>query len=174
MERKCNRTLHTYWLETNYLTPQWWLIIFLCIISPVIWFKFVDKKRITEITLFGLFYGITAIILDAIGSFNLAWFYPYRLTPFLYPELYPYDICVVIIPFMFAFQRWRNDLKKFTFFTLFLSAGLSFLAEPFMEWIKIYREVSWKNIYSFPIYWIVGNICWLIITKFKKLEQRQY
>lgn len=172
MQKKCNATLKTYWHENNFLSPQWWLIVILCIIPPLIWFKFVDKKRITHITLFGLFYGIIAIILDAIGSFNLAWYYPYRLTPYLYPELYPYDICAVIILHMFVYQKWENDFKRFIIFNGLLSAFLAFLAEPFMEWLRIYKELTWKNIYSFPIYWIVGIICWIIIEQFKKFEQR--
>jgi hypothetical protein len=173
IEKKCNATLQTYWRENNFLTPPWWLLLILCFIMPIIWFNLVDKKRITEITLFGLFYGISAIILDSIGSFSMAWFYSIRITPYLYPELYPYDVCIVIIPYMFVYQVWGNDFKIYFLFTGLLSAFLAFLAEPFLEWLKIYKELTWENIYSFPIYWILGTMCWLFIKQLKKLEQGQ-
>ncbi|MDP4106392.1 MAG: CBO0543 family protein [Bacillota bacterium] len=173
MEKTFNSTLQNYWRENNFLSLQWWILVLLCIIPPIIWFKLVDKMRITDITLFGLFYGISAIILDSIGSFALVWFYPVRLFPFLYPQLYPYDTCILMIPNMLVYQRWGNNFKKFFLFTGLLSAFQAFLGEPLMEWLRIYKELTWKHIYSFPIYWILGIFCWLNITCFKKIEQRQ-
>lgn len=173
LEKNFNSSLLTYWRENNFLSYQWWLLVSLCIIPPIIWFKLVKKMRITEITLVGLFYGILAIILDAIGSFAQLWFYPVRLTPYLHPQLYPYDICILVIPYMLVYQRWGNNFKKFFLFSGLLSAFQAFLGEPFMEWLKIYKELTWKHIYSFPVYWVLGLFCWLLIMHFKKIEQRQ-
>lgn len=171
-EKNFYETLREYWREHNYLSFNWWLLVLLSILSPIIWWKTIDKKRITEITAFGLFYGITAIILDSIGSSALVWSYPVRLTPYLYPQYYPYDVGVVIVPFMYLYQRWGKNLKPFLFSTGILSAFLAFVAEPFMEWLHIYKELTWKHIYSFPIYWLIGLMCWLIIKRFKKLENK--
>lgn len=173
MKKKFNSALLNYWRENNFLSPQWWLVVILSIITPIIWYKLVDKTRISEITLLGLFYGISAIILDAIGSFAMVWFYPVRLTPYLYPQLYPYDTCILMIPFMLVYQRWGNNFKQFFIFTGLLSAFQAFFGEPFMEWLKIYQALTWKHIYSFPIYWGLGTFCWLLISLFKKIEQRQ-
>jgi hypothetical protein len=173
MEKQYNSSLLTFWRENNFLSPQWWFLVIICFISPIIWFKLVDKMRIIEVTLVGLFYGISAIILDAIGSFAMAWFYPVRLTPYLTPQLYPYDICILMVPYMLIYQRWDKKFKKFLLFTGLLSAFQAFLGEPFMEWLGIYKELTWNHFYSFPIYWILGIICWLILKKFQKLEQKQ-
>lgn len=171
-EKEFYETLRVYWRDHNYLTSDWWLIVFLSILSPIVWWKTIDTKRITEITAFGLFYGITAIILDSIGSSALVWVYPVRLTPYLYPQYYPYDVGVVIVPFMYLYQRWGNHFKPFLISTGILSAFLAFVAEPFMEWLHIYKELTWKHIYSFPIYWLLGLICWVILKRFKKLESK--
>ncbi|MDZ5472925.1 hypothetical protein SM124_14500 [Bacillus sp. 31A1R] len=173
VEKEYYDTLKTFWRESNFLTPKWWLLVTLSVLSPIVWIKFVDKSRITEITSFGMFYGIAAIILDSIGSNALVWTYPIRLTPYLYPQLYPYDVGIVIIPFMFVYQRWGNDFKEFLIATGLLSAFLAFMAETFMEALMIYKEFTWKNIYSFPIYWLLGLICWGISKQFKKLEQKK-
>ncbi len=171
-EKKFYETLREYWQDHNYLTFNWWLLVFLSILSPIVWWKTIDTKRITEITAFGLFYGITAIILDSIGSSALVWVYPVRLTPYLYPQYYPYDVGVVIVPFMYVYQKWGHHLKPFLISTGILSAFLAFVAEPFMEWLHIYKELTWKHIYSFPIYWLLGLICWIILKRFKKLESK--
>lgn len=171
-EKEFYGTLLEYWREHNYLTFNWWLLVVLSILSPIVWWKTIDKKRITEITAFGLFYGITAIILDSIGSSALVWVYPVRLTPYLYPQYYPYDVGVVIVPFMYVYQRWGHRFKPLLLSTGLLSAFLAFVAEPFMEWLHIYKELTWKHIYSFPIYWLIGLICWFILKRFKKLESQ--
>ncbi len=171
-EKEFYGTLREYWREHNFLTFNWWLLVVLSILSPIVWWKTIDKKRITEITAFGLFYGITAIILDSIGSSALVWIYPVRLTPYLYPQYYPYDVGVVIVPFMYVYQRWGHHFKPFLLSTGILSAFLAFVAEPFMEWLHIYKELTWKHIYSFPIYWLIGLICWIILKRFKKLESQ--
>ncbi|MBP1949255.1 CBO0543 family protein [Virgibacillus litoralis] len=145
----------------------------LSILPAIIWWILVNKKRIIEITAFGLFYGVAAIILDSIGSNALAWTYPYILSPYLRPQLYPYDVGVVIISFMFCYQLWSNNSKKFFLFSGLLAAFLAFVAEPIMVWLGLYKTIYWKHIYSFPIYWLLGIICWGIIMYFKKLEQKQ-
>lgn len=165
-------TLQNYWKVHNYLTLKWWFLVALSVASPITWFKLVDKKRITEITAFGLFYGIAAVILDSIGSNMMVWTYPVRLTPYLYPQLYPYDIGIVIIPFMLIYQRWGFTFKKFFLVSGLLSAFLAFIAERFMEWLGIYKEITWDHLYSFPVYWLLSLICWTIIKLFKKIEQR--
>ncbi|WP_226669999.1 CBO0543 family protein [Metabacillus litoralis] len=171
VEKSYFETLNQYWRDQNYLTARWWILVVLSVLAPITWWKLVDKKNLIEITAFGLFYGVSAIILDSIGSNAMVWTYSVRLTPYLIPQLYPYDVGVVIVPFMIVYQYWGNKTINFIIAAGFLSAFLAFIAEPVMEWLEIYHEITWKNIYSFPIYWILGIICWFIIKRFKKIER---
>ncbi|CAM4016900.1 CBO0543 family protein [Mesobacillus thioparans] len=166
-EAKYHKILRTYWHENNFLTYEWWFLVILSIVPAIIWWLKVDKTKLIENTAFGLFYGVTAIFLDSIGSNAMVWTYPVRLTPYLNPQLYPYDVGVVIIPFMLVYQRFSTSFKQFFIATGLLSAFLAFLAEPFMVHLGIYKEFTWKHIYSFPIYWLLGLMCWAIIKKFK-------
>jgi membrane-bound metal-dependent hydrolase YbcI (DUF457 family) len=171
IEKAYHQAVQSYWNHHNFLTARWWFLVALSIFPALIWWKLLNKRHVTEITAFGLFYGVSAIILDSMGSNMMVWAYPYSLTPYLNPQLYPYDVGVVIIPFMLIYQRWREDFKKFFLFAGLLSAFLAFAAEPFMEWLNIYEEIIWKNIYSFPIYWLLSLICWGIIKYFKTIEK---
>ena len=166
-EAKYHHVLRTYWHENNFLTYNWWFLVILSIVPAIVWWIRVDKTRLIENTAFGLFYGVIAIFLDSIGSNAMVWTYPVRLTPYLNPQLYPYDVGVVIIPFMFVYERYSMSFKKFFISTGVLSLFLAFVAEPFMVHLGIYKEITWKHIYSFPIYWLIGIICWVIIRKFK-------
>jgi len=166
-EAKYHRVLRTYWHENNFLTYKWWFLVALSIVPAIVWWVQVDKTKLIENTAFGLFYGVTAIFLDSIGSNAMVWTYPVRLTPNLNPQLYPYDVGVVIIPFMMVYQKFSMAFKKFFIATGVLSLFLAFVAEPFMVYMGIYKEITWKHIYSFPIYWLIGLMCWAIIKKFK-------
>jgi hypothetical protein len=166
-EAKYHRVLRTYWQENNFLTYKWWFLVVLSIVPAIVWWVQVDKKRLIENTAYGLFYGVTAILLDSIGSNAMVWTYPVRLTPYLNPQLYPYDVGVVIIPFMMVYQKFSMAFKKFFIATGVLSLFLAFVAEPFMVYMGIYKEITWKHMYSFPIYWLIGLMCWAIIIKFK-------
>jgi hypothetical protein len=166
-EANYHRVLKAYWHQNNYLTYKWWFLVLLSIVPAIIWWIKVDKTKLIENTAFGLFYGVTAIFLDSIGSNAMVWTYPVRLTPYLNPQLYPYDVGVVIIPFMLLYERFGKSFKKFSIATGLLSVFLAFVAEPFMVYLGIYKEIIWKHIYSFPIYWLVGLMCWGIINKFK-------
>jgi hypothetical protein len=171
-EKKYHELLKSYWHDKNFLGWRWWFLVILSVIPAIIWWIVVNKRNLIEITAFGLFYGVAAIILDSIGSNAMVWTYPVRLTPYINPQLYPYDVGVVIIPFMLVYQRWNKSFKSFLISTGILSSFLAFIAEPSMEMLGIYKELTWKHIYSFPIYWVLGLICWTIIKKFKSLEQK--
>lgn len=172
VETEYHKVLETYWHQENFLTGRWWFLVALSVIPAVIWWILSDKRNLVEITAFGLFYGVAAILLDSIGSNAMVWTYPVRFSPYITPELYPYDIGVVIIPFMLVYQRWGKSFGLFFISTGLLSAIVSFGAEPFMEWLGIYKGITWKHIYSFPIYWLLGIISWWIIHWFKLLEQK--
>ena len=105
-EEKYHKVLRTYWYENNFLTYKWWFLVVLSVVPAIVWWINVDKTRLVENTAFGLFYGVAAIFLDAIGSNAMVWTYPVRLTPYLNPQLYPYDVGVVIIPFMLVYQKY--------------------------------------------------------------------
>jgi hypothetical protein len=67
VERLFHHLFQKYWYENNFLTPKWWLLMILSIISPIIWWKLVDRRKLFENVSFGLFLGMIVVILDSIG-----------------------------------------------------------------------------------------------------------
>ncbi|MDZ5471542.1 CBO0543 family protein [Bacillus sp. 31A1R] len=165
--------LKSYWKEHVFLTARWWFLLGLAGIPAAIWWKLVDKKIVIEITAYGLFYGVAAIILDSIGTSLLLWTYPVIISPNLFPQIYPYDVGVIIVPFMLIYQKWGKTIKSFWKASGILSLSIAYIAEPFMIWIDVYKPFTWKHIYSFPIYWLLAILCWYILNYFKYLEQNR-
>lgn len=172
IEKTFYTELNSFWRQYNLFTLRWWFLVVLSIFPPIIWWLLVDKKRIIEITAFGLFFGVAAILLDSIGSNLLLWVYPIRLTPYLYPQLYPYDVAIIIIPFMLVYQKWGNSFKQFFVSAGLTSAFVAFIGETSMAWLNIYKQLTWKHYYSFPIYWLLALLCYGIIRYLKKAEQK--
>lgn len=166
-EKKYYELLQNHWKHYEFLTYSWWFLVILTIIPPLIWWILLDKQRSFEVITYGLFLGMIATILDSIGSINFLWVYPVRLTPYFYPQYYPYDVSLVIIPFMLVYQKFPT-IKKFTISVVLVSAFIAFLAEPFMAWIGVYEQLKWEHIYSFFIYILISLFCKLITIFLKK------
>ena len=157
------KMIQQYWYQHNFMTLPWWLLVLFTIFPPIIWWLLLDKTRIFEVMTYGLFLGTIATILDSIGSNMMLWTYPVRLSPYLFPQFYPYDVTLVIIPFMLIYQ-WVNDQKKFIIATIILAGFISYVAEPLAQLAGVYKMLTWRHIYSLFIYSLIS-----IFTKYVML-----
>jgi len=159
---------YTYWIEHVLFSFNWWFLIILTILPWGIWWRFVDKKRIIEISLMGALVMISAVILDVIGVSLLLWLYTYKNIQMI-PILSTIDLTIVPIVYMFVYQffpKWKSYLIALVVVT----TGSAFIAEPLFVWMDIYIQYSWKHMYSFFIYITIGIIFkWLI----QKMKERQ-
>ncbi len=97
-------------------TWKWWVLVILLIAPWFIWYKLVDKKRILEVTLFGVIIMIVTITLDEIGYVLSLWSYPIEVIPIL-SRLTSIDYTMLPIIFMLGIPVLLN-LEAF-----FRSAG---------------------------------------------------
>jgi len=142
------------WLHDVIFTWQWWILIFLMITPWVLWSFLVDKKRLTPICLLGMFVIATASWMDDLGTDFILWYYPYKLLP-IYPELIPINYAVLPVVFMLIYQYfpfWSSYIKA-----MFIMALLfSFVAEPSLSYLGIYKMLRWQYYYSFPLYMLIA------------------
>lgn len=172
-EARSYELLRQYWYDYNFLTPTWWMLLFLTIITPIIWWFLLDKTKLFEVITYGLFLGTIATILDSIGTKMVFWTYPIRLSPYLFPQFYPYDIALVIIPYMFIYQ-WVTHTKRFILIAILLAAFISYVAEPFFQWTGAYQTITWKHIYSFVIYSLIAVLTKFIMIYLSKKSARNH
>lgn len=151
----------SYWLHHDLFTFQWWLLLFALIIPWLIWWKFVDKKRIDHILLFGAILMIVVMMLDDFGMEMHLWSYPYQLIQIL-SRLIAVDQGIIIVAHMFLYQYFPQ-WKKFIIANVIMATTFTFIFEPLTVWLDIYRLENWRYIYSLPIYVIKASfVKWLV------------
>jgi len=73
---------YTQWKTQTLFSIQWWSIVALVAISYAIWWVKVDKRRLSQILLFGSLVAVQRIVMDIIGTNAVLWSYDIRETPF--------------------------------------------------------------------------------------------
>ncbi|HBP63436.1 MAG TPA: hypothetical protein DD730_04010, partial [Desulfosporosinus sp.] len=132
--------------------------------------KFVDKRRLLEIVAFGFLINILATFLDVVGSELLLWNYTLRILPQI-PLLFPVDFVIVPIFYMLVYQRYTN-WKHYLLASTILAIVLSFVAEPIAVYIGQYQLISWKFIYSFPIYIVLASLGKIFANKMCSVQEK--
>ncbi|KKK40106.1 hypothetical protein WQ57_01855 [Mesobacillus campisalis] len=144
-----NDKLIQTWQNIIFLTPRWWIGIFLGIFPWLLWWKFHNKKFTGDLLRTGLFISTLALTLDSLGVQQGLWIYPYDVFPFI-PGYFPWDLTLLPITTMLMVEikpHWSPILKAIIF--AFLSA---FIGEPLATVANLYEPIHWKPYYSFPIY----------------------
>lgn len=157
-----------HWLNNELFTWVWWLYIIIIVISAFLWLKYVNKKRMVEIAVFGLFVTAAATFLDIAGSEYPLWEYPIRPLPMM-PLVFPIDFIFLPVVDMFIYQRF-SKWKSFFIVNTIAAAIMSFILEPLLTLFKAYHLITWKYIYSFPIYIIIATICKFIVDMMKSKQ----
>jgi len=145
-----------HWYKYEFLSLQWFGIIFISIIFITVWWRLLDKKRLIEMLLFGFFIATSAAIMDGVGTEFNAWEYSVKVLPVFFP-LIVVDLMMLPLILMLLYQfftEWKGFLVAITI----TSAIFSFIVEPMVEYTGIYQTFAWKYYYSFPIYILMGLI----------------
>ena len=159
-----------HWVKYEVFTWQWCIGIACVVIPLLLWWKLVDRRRILEIMAFGFLINILATFLDVTGSELVLWNYTIRILPQI-PLLFPVDYILVPIIYMLIYQRYQA-WKQFLLASTIVALALAFIAEPLAVYIKQYQLISWKLIYSFPIYVLVAILGKLFVDKISSLQEQ--
>ncbi|NLI12228.1 MAG: hypothetical protein GX425_06305 [Peptococcaceae bacterium] len=155
------------WTHNEVFSLQWWLLMAIFIVPWLIWWKYVDRKRLLEILLYGFFVLTVVTFIDEVGCQLNLWEYPFDIEP-LFPRLIPVNFTALPVVFMFIYQYF-SKWKPFIIASVLVSAVLSFAGENILEWAGIYVLFKWENYYSLPIYVIIGtSLKWLLEIVLKK------
>lgn len=158
---------HKYWLNHDLFTYQWWLLIAIAILFWLLLYFLMDRKRIQELTLLGSFLVILTLILDSFGSELVWWSYPHSLF-WMFSWLYPVDFVGLPVSFILIYQYFPS-WKKYLIAITILAFVFTFILEPILTLMDMYRLYEWKYFYSFPIYIAMGaGTKWIVNKLFNK------
>lgn len=167
--KKLNEMTMDYWIHNFVFSLKWWVLLALTIVPWFLWWKIVDKSRITEIFLFGFIIISFSTFLDVMGWNYSLWFYPNTLLGTCTP-LIPIDYTLLPILYMLAYQyfsRW----KSFSITILILSLTFAFVWEPLSEMLNFYKPLKWNHIYSFFGFFLMGVFSRGIVLKIIKIQK---
>lgn len=159
-----------HWLHQELFRCQWWILVFTLFVSIFLIWLLVDRKRLTELLLFFSLISYIVSTLDSIGLNLTLWVYVYHDLP-TFNRLVSVDIGALPLIYMLGYQyfpRW----SPYLIVQVVASLVFSFIFEPFFSWIGILDYLSWRHVYSFPIYIFLGVIMKGMVDYVKKREER--
>ncbi|SES90957.1 hypothetical protein SAMN05421676_10286 [Salinibacillus kushneri] len=139
-----------YWVEHDLFTWQWWLLAIMLILPWFLWYKIIPKERKAEVLSYGLLLGLLTSQMDEVGITSGAWAYPYQLTQ-LNRGLNPYNFALIPVFYMIVYYYYPK-WKHFIIGNVVIAILATFVVEPILISMGIYKLLHWKLIYSFPIY----------------------
>lgn len=109
--KELNNLLLDKWLNQQLFSFQWFLIVFLVLVSYALFFYLSDKKRITELLLFGSLVAVAFTFYDTIGGFFGYWKNLINVAP-IYPNFFGSNFTLVPLHSMLIYQ-YTSSWKSF-------------------------------------------------------------
>jgi hypothetical protein len=134
---------------------QWWIEVLIIIFSLILWWRFVDKTRLKEISLVGMMTSGIAFILDQIGTSLGLWTYPNTITPLERDLFTPADLSIVPLIYSMIYQKFPT-WEKYILTTIIYALLASYLGENIFQSLGIYKIENWNHLYSVPFYILIG------------------
>jgi hypothetical protein len=163
----------SYWLEySSYDTWQFWLLIALFLIPLVVIYFFIDRERPLLLGFYGYNVHVFFTYLDALGTTEGYWGYPYKFIPLL-PSSFALDVSLVPAAYMFLYQWVLKKKKNYYIYMILLSAFFAFIFKPLLVYLHLFVFFKEANyLHFFWGYLAVGVISKLVTNVFIYLGKK--
>ena len=153
-------TLHnlllTKWLNQELFSLKWWGVIAFIIFSYVLWFSLLDKRRFTQILLFGSLMTVGVSIFDAFGAGFNFWTDETHVLP-MTPSYLLYSMTVIPTYYMLVYQ-YSPNWKRFVLWNTVAAGVISVIFLPVLVALDIMNFHNWIPLYHFPFNFIFGLV----------------
>ena len=150
-----------YWKQYNLNSWRFWLLVGLIIIPPLIWWRFIDKKRIFQILILGLIIIILNMSVDSFGVHYGLWTYKYEVVPVPF-SLLSLNFSAIPVIYMFVYQYAAN-WRKYGILLISSSLIIAYPMQLLMKRLNIYDDYRWwSSTWSFVILLIMGILAKLL------------
>lgn len=161
--------VYTKWIVEDVFSPKWWGFVALIIFSYILCFRLLDKRRYTEILLFGSLITVFTIVFDIFGSNFDLWSYHSRLIPTI-PSPIVYDLTIVPLYYMLAYQ-YSPTWKIFLIFAGVVGGIIGYIYFPVLSMIKVITlHEPWSYFGFFAVNFIFAIIARTIVIGVIKTE----
>ncbi|TMN20824.1 hypothetical protein [Lentibacillus cibarius] len=168
-----NDLIETQWINQIFLSPSWIFQVVLIIFTYTIFFYLVDKKRITEILLYGSLVAVAFAVYDSIGEQLNYWATLENVLPFQ-PNFFLGNITLIPLYAMLVYQynsTWRSYLIWITIWSGLLAFVYYNLI---LDYFNIFVYIKkFSATIDFFLFLIVGIIVRWIVVSLLKLEEKR-
>ncbi len=160
----------TQWVNQQFLSPTWFFLVIILLLSYALFIYLVDRKRIIEILLFGSLVAVAFANYDSIGQQFGFWAYYISIVPF-FPNLFLGDITFIPIYAMFVYQ-YTSSWKSFFLWTTVWAGLFTFVFYNIvMEYLQVFVYIKpFSVVLDFFLFLIFGLICRAIVVALLKTE----
>ena len=160
---------YNQWKTQSLLSIQWWSLVALIAISYAIWLVIVDKRRLTQILLFGSLVAVGRIVMDIVGTNAVLWSYDIREMPF-FPSPFSHDFTLTPLALMVVYQSCHS-WKKFFVWTAVVAGIISFVFFPILIKFGFLKFYNWNYFYSFVLIVGIASLSRWVLLEVLNLEQ---
>jgi len=160
---------YDHWTKDTLFSLKWWIMLLTVIIVWFVWWKLLDKKRFNEIGLAGFITAVLTFFLNTAGVEMTLWAYPTQIFGLVRTWSLS-ELTFTTISFMLLYQYFKEWKKYLIAVTIFGAFG-SFIAQPLLIYFGAYKLVNWNNLYSFPLYILIGVLVKFITSKIMDVQK---
>ena len=160
---------YNQWKTQTLFSIQWWILVALIAISYAIWWVIADKRRLSQILLFGSLVAMGRIVMDMIGTYAVLWSYDISPTP-LSPGPLGNDFTVIALALMVVYQ-YCHSWKKFLVWTGAVTGIISFLYFPILINFGFLKFYNWNHFYSFVLIFGLASLSRWVLLKILNIQQ---
>lgn len=161
---------YTHWKANVLFSIRWWSLVALIAIAYTVWWKLVDKQRLSQILLFGSFVAVGRIVMDLIGSNIVLWSYDVRELPFS-PSPFLHDFTITPLALMLV-NQYCPSWNKFLVWTAVVTGIITFVFFPLLIAFNFLKYYNWNHFYSFVLIIGIASLSRVVLLEVLQLEQR--
>lgn len=142
--------------KSEIITAKYFGVVAFIVIYYAIWWKLTDKRRISDLLLFGSFVAVMRLIIDISGVTAGLWFYEIRILPFA-PSIFLHVLTITPLTWMLTLQ-YSPNWRQFFVWGAVAAAWVSFVLLPSFAYFGVYQMMNWNYIYSFLVSYGAGML----------------
>lgn len=143
------------------------IVLIICYVSLA---KFIDKKRLKDLLLFGSLIAVAGALVDIIGITMGLWEYTIHFIP-ISPSVFPFDFTIIPVLYVFVLQ-YSTSWKSYIIYSL-LAAGFNcFIINPIYIYLGILKYHRFNVFYMFLSIFIITTLLKLIYDWIGNIQRK--
>lgn len=171
VETELAQIIQKYWMSfTSFDTWQFWVCLITFVAPLVVFYFFVDRKKIFLVSFYGYTYHVFLSYLDIFMNRHNFWEYPYFLFPFLSSNI-AIDASLLPVSYLLLYQYTLNHKKNFYLYGFLLSLFYAFIYAGILQKLNMFNLTNgMNNVYLFFVDYGLALFAFWLTSFFKAMQ----